>query len=181
MERPSRNLSIDLSSNRLEMVPDDRFAELDVNVLNLSHNQLTRISPDAFRDLLRLSSLSLAHNRLRSLSMALFGPVNDSLEFLELGNNQLGEMETVRLSNVFARLSNLKRLELAANRLNDLPDLTHIERLFYLDLRGNLLESLVDPDTLDNRLPTSLTELYLDENQFKHISENWFETLTNLR
>lgn len=113
--------------------------------------------------------------------MALFGPVNDSLEFLELGNNQLGEMETVRLSNVFARLSNLKRLELAANRLNDLPDLTHIERLFYLDLRGNLLESLVDPDTLDNRLPTSLTELYLDENQFKHISENWFETLTNLR
>lgn len=176
-----RNLTINLSSNRLEMLPDDRFADLDVNSLDLSSNQISRISPDAFRDLIRLSSISLSRNRLRTLSASLFGPVKMSLETLELAENQLGEMETSRLTNVFTRLTQLRKLDLSSNRLVDPPDLSSISHLEYLDLRGNLLESLADDDTLEVLLPDSLVELYLDDNQLKHISENWFENLVSLR
>lgn len=175
------NLTIDLSSNRLEMVPDDRFADLDVYTLNLSSNALVRLSPDAFRDTLRLVRVDLAHNRLRTIAAAALAAVADSLEVLVVAGNQLGEMETTRLGNVFARLGALRHLDLSRNGLYDLPDLSNVRRLTALDARHNELESLVDTDTLENVLPASLVELYVDDNQLKHIGDNWFENLPNLR
>jgi Leucine-rich repeat (LRR) protein len=177
----ARNLTIDLSRNLLEMIPDDRFAGLDVFKINLAHNRIARISPDAFRDIARLIHLDMSSNRLRTLYLNLFYTCETSLRTLKLSDNLLGDMETTRFSIVFAKLKALRELDLSNNRLVYLPNLRRLSQLTQLNLANNLIESLVDADTLENMLPAGLLELSLQKNSLKQISENWFEELVSLR
>ena len=175
-----RNLTLDLSSNRLELVPDDRFAELSMHTLDLSRNLIYRMSPDTFRDIDRLVRLDLSQNYLKSLPARLFEPVQHTLADLALSKNYLGDMETSRLTKVFEMTTALRRLDLSRNYLYYLPDLSRLG-LSTVDVSSNELDSLVDADTSAKLLPPTLVELNLDRNALRHISENWFENLMNLR
>ena len=140
------NLTIDLSQNDLQQVPDDRFAGLDIRLLNFSGNRILKLSPDTFRDVARLNELDLSANKLKFLQNTMFVPIEASLLSLKLDFNLLSDMEPMRLASVFWKLNRLRNLSLAQNRLFFLPNLSRLQNLFRLDLRANLVEFLADPE-----------------------------------
>lgn len=176
----SHNITIEINDNRLEMVPDDRFAGLDVHKIDLSTNLIYKLSPDTFRDITRLIVLDLSVNKLTYLNSNTFYPIENSLLSLNLKNNYLNDMEATRLGNVLSKLSKLQELILSRNRLSYAPNLTQMNVL-KLDLGFNLIESLVDADSYENLLPNSLIDLNLEENRLKQINENTFENLIFLK
>ncbi|CAF0981398.1 unnamed protein product, partial [Brachionus calyciflorus] len=176
----SNSMTIDISSNGLEMVPDDRFAGLNVKKIDLSKNLIYKLSADTFRDIKTLKILDLSSNKLKYLNSNTFIPIESTLETLILNNNYLNEMETIRLVNVILKLNNLKNLEITKNRLIYVPNLIK-SNLTKLSLGFNLFESLLDSDTYENLLPSSLVELNLENNRLKQINDNSFENLFNLK
>lgn len=167
------NLTIDLSHNMLEQVPDDRFAGLDAITLNLSHNAIGKISPDSLRDMHRLVDLDLSFNRIKFISTNVFLPVKPTLATLNLSSNDLYDMEPARLASVFLKLHALRHLSLAQNNLYFLPPMSQLDTLHSLDLRSNLIEFVADPETGKNMLPVNLIELNLENNKLRLINEKW--------
>jgi Leucine-rich repeat (LRR) protein len=176
------NLTIDLSANNLDFVPDDRFAQLDIHSLTLSANKLTKLSPDTFRDVLRLMKLDLSNNRLKLLNSVMFNPLASSLHTLNLSRNFLSEMEPARLTNLFAKLKKLKNLRLNQNRFFFMaPNFLKLETLEYLDLSSNMIEILNDPESNEYLLPSNLIELNLEQNRIKQLSDSWFTHMQKLK
>lgn len=174
------NMIIDISRNGLEMVPDDRFAGLNVLKIDLSRNSIFKLSADTFRDIIKLRQLDLSSNKLRYLNSNTFIPIESSLEELVLKENYLNQMETIRLNKLIKKLVKLKKLDLDANRLIYVPNLfdTNLARL---SLADNFVESLVDSEAYINLLPTSLIELNLKNNRLKQLNDNSFQNLINLK
>ena len=173
------NLTLKLDDNLLEKIPDDRFAGLDVFQIDFSHNQIYKISTYAFRDMKRLDILNLNNNLLNYINTKLFEPLKHSLNTLNLNENVLHEMQTSVLSKVFVDFPSLKNLYLSKNSLVFMPNLSQ-SNLTQLVLSFNRIETLVDQDTLQNLLPTSLTYLDLEHNQIKQINDYSFANMNNL-
>lgn len=126
---------LQLSHNKLTALPSlDRFVEL--RTLELDHNLLTTLDMAAFAKLAKLGELSLAHNRLLTVTSLSSVPVRlDHLKRLSFAGNQLvildvrtWEMESLAELNVsrnslnrfegnLAQFQSLTKLELAGNRL----------------------------------------------------------------
>ncbi|RNA10356.1 insulin-like growth factor-binding complex acid labile subunit [Brachionus plicatilis] len=174
------NMVIDISGNGLQMVPDDRFAELNVLKIDLSHNSIYKLSADTFRDILRLNELDLSSNKLRYLNPNTFIPIENSLETLVLSDNYLTQMESIRLTNLAKKLYRLKKLDLDKNRLIYVPNFVDTN-LTRLSLAENYVESLLDSETYKNLLPSSLVELRLEKNRLKQLNDNSFQNLVNLK
>ena len=87
--------------------------------LILSHNYLSMIESDAFRNLANLVVLQLEFNSLMSqcLSRGLFKPLK-SLEFIDLGNNWISEIKP----QTFYGLTHLVVLHMESNYLKSLPN-----------------------------------------------------------
>jgi Leucine-rich repeat (LRR) protein len=176
----ANNITLLLSDNHLEMIPDDRFAGLDITRIDLSNNRIFKLSAYTFRDIAKLEELDLNTNLINYLNSNLFEPVEASLQSLNLEQNSLNEMETSRLSSAFQNLKKLKNLNLAKNKLVYIPNLTKLS-LLALSLSMNQIEILVDADSYKNLLPVSLIELDLEQNRLKQINDNSFEGLKELR
>lgn len=108
---------LDLSQNELLEIPDGVFEMLSkLKNLDLSSNYITHISKDSFSGLVQLERLYLHANHIRSIHMEAF-------EGLEM----------------------LLELKLQGNQLTSLPSL-HFNRLLLLDLSNNNLPSLGPSD-----------------------------------
>ena len=136
--------ALELSHNFLSLVPNIGASPLASSLerLDLSHNLLTCVPSrlvDALPRLTRLTHLSLAHNRIQSLSGLPFRKMR-CLTHLDVSHNALQAVPS-RL----ARLTQLRRLDLAGNGFGHaLPprlfsELTLLEEL---DLAGCALVSL---------------------------------------
>ena len=122
--------------------------------LDLSLKDISRISPDAFRDLPLLDSLWLWGNSLQVLPSGVFSGLF-SLTRLQLDNNNLQTLPT----GIFDSLRSLKYLELWGNFLTDLPDgIFDRLQLRHLGLYKNNLQRL-PPAMFDRQL--GLTSLFL--------------------
>lgn len=102
-----------------------------VRRLNLSGQNLTTVPPEIAR-LSRLYHLNLSANRLTQLPPSLC--TLTTLEELLLQNNQL-----TGLPAEINRLVHLRELYLGHNLLRSLPDLSQLNQLEILILRGNPL------------------------------------------
>jgi len=120
----SENISLDLSENRLKLLPDDRFAHLKFFKLNLSSNHIETISTYSFRDIGDLKILDLSNNRLCELRAEYLTYLKKMLQTIILERNFLYQMDQVYLGEALNKLSKLENLNLAFNDLKNLPDLT---------------------------------------------------------
>lgn len=172
--------SIELTSNGLSNIPDDRFDGLEISVADFSKNDVHSLSPNVFRGIQKLEVLDLSENKINSLSAETFQPLAASLIQLKLNHNQLAQIDTSRLSEVLSVLGHLKTLILRHNQLVALPDLSRLTHLEEINLAYNELASLTDAN--NNRLlPSSVSDLNLENNRLTHITANTFAGLANLK
>lgn len=160
-------------------IPDGRFDGLEISVADFSKNSLQNLSPNVFAGIAKLEVLDLSQNSINSLSEQAFRPVASSLIQLKLNHNRLSEIDSSQLSQVLSVLVNLKTLILRHNQLALLPDLTGLARLEEINLANNQLESLSSDG--NRLLPSSISDLNLENNRLKHIKADTFAGLSNLK
>ncbi|KAK2168509.1 hypothetical protein LSH36_16g04019 [Paralvinella palmiformis] len=126
--------SIDVSGNQLKMLPGGWLgAKENLQLLNVSHNMITSIHPEAFAGLSlqqldlshnwlstlndtglqRLRKLNLSHNRLSVITPQLFTNVADTLEDVDLSHNNISNFQQAPFKDFIS----LQELNLAYNRL----------------------------------------------------------------
>uniref|UniRef100_A0A8D0GYD0 Tsukushi n=1 Tax=Sphenodon punctatus TaxID=8508 RepID=A0A8D0GYD0_SPHPU len=150
---------LDLSSNKLEMINESMLSGPGYTTLvslDLSYNEITKISSTTFSRLRYLETLDLRHNSLETLPDNCFS--NSPLEDVDLSNNKLlkvvldvfaskGQRKPINVdlsNNLISTVSrhrdkiipNIQTLNLSENRLKDVPDLQGLP-LRYLNLDGN--------------------------------------------
>lgn len=118
-----RNVTLDLSENSIELIPDDRFSHLKFYKINMSSNYISRISTYSFRDIRDLSILDLSSNLLYDITAESMVYFKKTLRTLILENNMLFKMDQFHLSNAMEKLGNIANLNLARNGLIDMPTL----------------------------------------------------------
>jgi Leucine-rich repeat (LRR) protein len=160
--------SLDLSDNKLTVLPKEISTLTNLQSLNLSWNSLT-VLPKEISTLTNLQSLDLSWNSLTVLPKEIGTLTN--LQSLDLSWNSL----TV-LPKEIGTLTNLQLLYLSSNKLIDLPkeikDLTKLIKL-YINESSYQIDNL-DPEceilvlvSIKNKisnLPCCLKELYLKKN-----------------
>jgi Leucine-rich repeat (LRR) protein len=167
---------VDLSHNQLVSVPDRAFkAQGRLRDLRLHNNQLSQLSATTFVGLRQLESLDLRHNLLEAVPAAAFEELA-SLELLDLGHNLIREID----EDAFKGLENgLKVLRLEGNGLTAVPTaaLGRLSGLLELTLSRNQLISLTDKSFSGL---VSLAFLDLSGNQLERLHERSFLGLDSL-
>lgn len=131
---------LDLSVNKLEKLPDDFPALLELEQLMLSKNHLSRL-PNAIGELVNLRELALDDNRLSTLPESI-GYLT-ALTKLSLKRNELSELpETVGVNEERGWYS-MQHLNLSHNRFQHMPaQLWTMEAIEVLDMASNAIESV---------------------------------------
>ncbi|KAG2608032.1 hypothetical protein PVAP13_4NG290700 [Panicum virgatum] len=150
---------LDLSGNRLTALPNDLW-ELGASLraLNLSGNAIRGALPNNVGNFARLQALDVSHNAFTGSLPQALGSIA-SLQVLNASHNQFqGQVP----SAVVFGCGNLVAMDLSGNALDgDLPDLSPLRSLSYLNLSGNrlrgsvigaLLEQLRVLDLSNNRI-----------------------------
>ena len=146
----SRVRSLNVSRNRLQSLLDLNVAFGLVEVLNLSHNQLTSVEP--LRMLTRLQQLDVSHNQLVSLDH-LGATQSDGLP----GNGHGGGISS------FGSSGCLRELRAAHNRIRTLPDLSLCSALEVVDMSSN---EIAETEEVHRLMPVqSLQHLDLSQNR----------------
>lgn len=118
---------LDLHARNLTQIPADVFEREDLEVLNVSNNQLTGAIQAEIRHLQNLRVLDASNNQMTGVPA-------------EIG-----------------QLHNLETLNLANNRLTGLPhELGNLQQLKTLNISGNNY-SEADLNIIENRLPAAVT------------------------
>ena len=145
-------IEISTINSSLSRVSRNNFEGLkQLKFLNLSHNNILHIEPDAFDDLEMLESLDLSDN---------------NMEFIE--------------ENLLYKLKSLKKLNLSGNKLHYLHPKTfkHLENLENLTLDGNLL-SIIEPFMF--RQNRKLQNIDLSNNKIESLSSKFVDHLKELK
>ncbi|XP_029455235.1 extracellular matrix protein 2 isoform X2 [Rhinatrema bivittatum] len=164
---------LDLQGNSITSIPNEAFNGIpNVEIIDLSKNNITSagFGPQAFKTLKNLKRLYLDGNFL-----ALFPTdLPSTLEEIKINENNLQVID----EHNFEGLHGLVTLELESNQLSEgnVSPLAFkpLKHLSYLRLGRNKFR------TIPQGLPTSIEELYLDNNQIEEISETCFNRTTNL-
>ncbi len=159
---------LNLSHNRITELDSGLLADLtdSLETLDLTDNQVGRLSAGQFRHMGRLAALRLDHNRVTSLGQGVFHGLTASLLLLSLSNNSLGFIHEEALLPL---ASGLRVLRLSLNRLSALPAaLKQLTGLEELDLSENELRRLNASDLLGTGSP--LLVLRLSGNGLEDVS-----------
>ncbi|XP_060084391.1 uncharacterized protein LOC132563668 [Ylistrum balloti] len=159
---------LDLSSNQISRLTPDTFYNLDnLYHLDLSNNALTVLVAKTFQNLHKLISLNLEGNRyLNTITPgALLG-----LVMLPMLNVRQTQLKTLSAGS-FRGLRDLKVLNLTNNLLDDVQNdaFSVLTDLIVLDIRGNRISKF--SDGIFNGL-ASLRELYTDAYMFCCLKPN---------
>nr|XP_033781942.1 extracellular matrix protein 2 isoform X2 [Geotrypetes seraphini] len=164
---------LDLQGNSINSIPNEAFNGMpNLEIIDLSKNNITSngFGPQAFKTLKNLKRLYLDGNALAKFPSDL----PSTLEEVKINENNLQVIDEHNLEG----LHNLVTLELEGNQLSegniDPLAFKPLKRLSYLRLGRNKFR------TIPQGLPTSIQELYLDNNQIEEISEMCFNKTTNI-
>ncbi|NXG56828.1 GPV protein, partial [Hemiprocne comata] len=165
-----------LSSNNISLISPMAFKGLRrLKALKLLDNKLVELPPEVFDDMIQLQQLVIENNRLKSIEENLFDKLA-SLKELFLNKNQLTALPT----GLLKKLAKLKVLNLSRNCLAALPKnifsaLTRLEKLMLYFNRLSSIESGMF-DSLKE-----LLELFLHSNNIQSITPDAFHCLHKLR
>lgn len=166
---------VDLSHNKLKIIPADDSVMVNIKKLDLSYNPLTEESvknilsePKTVRD------LNLAGTGIKEI-VSLETPF---LQSLNLSSNKLWRID----DRIFERTTLLESLDLSNNMLNDLKSLSMIwpklSSLQVLDVSNNSFETIAQGDFDNLEMLRSLSIQSLDK--CSRIEKNAFKNLPNL-
>lgn len=159
-----------IPNNEITAVPNDTFRSFceQLEVLDLSGNQLTEIPRDALENCSVISHLYLGHNQISDIQMEDFETWGDNLTTLILRNNRLYTIPP----RAFKYTPNLNELSLSFNRILDVNEDSFIDVINTLEIleisfgfyRDDFPEEVLKP-------LTALKWLALDNNNFRTITE----------
>ena len=165
---------VDLSHNQLVSVPDRAFkSQGRLRDLRLNNNKISQLRHLTFAGLRSLESLDLRHNLLEVIPSEAYSDLA-TLELLDLSHNQIREIDKAAFEG-----SSLKILRLEANSLTAVPTaaLGRLTGLLELQLSRNRLVTLPDGSFAGLR---HLTRLDLSGNQLEKLHERSFVGLDSL-
>lgn len=142
---------IDISEEQIESINANSLENCaELKQLSFAYNEIDNISPRLFSKNNKLTHISLSNNKLTTLPEIVFSSQHD-LDTLDLSYNYIKKLPR----NIFSYLSNLKHLNLLNNKLKD--------------LNSNLFENL-----------QSLKTLTLSFNKLSELPKNIFKPLINI-
>lgn len=180
--RDSRSCNIqlevlDVSYNNIINIPNKSFATLKyLLILKLDSNHISMLDDGSFDGLLSLQHLNLTNNKLIALPPELFNSTKD-LRQLYVSHNTI----SVLAPGLFENLNKLQILDLSYNELTsswvNRETLQGLAELVILKLNNNKLQSL-DRNTLQEL--RNLQYLNLEANEIEVIAQSTFADLKNL-
>ncbi|XP_052755821.1 protein artichoke-like [Galleria mellonella] len=146
-----------------------------LQTLNISGNQIEKITENAFYTLTQLEYLDLSHNRLSDVEgLFEFEMLPNRMRHLNLAHNEIQQIP----SSAFENLTSLIELDLSYNLIsyldeNSFDNLTNLETL---RLNNNNIKNQIGAlNALGN-----LTNLYLSKNEIQIIDDDSLELLKHL-
>lgn len=167
---------IDLSRNQISTVGSKNFDALNqLKTLNLSQNLLEHLPKDAFNGLDKLKLLDLSKNKIARVHITAMVSLINVID-LDLSNNAILSID----DNVFKNLLAVERLLFNNNEMVDVPseNLMHLRNLKMLDLSGNLIEFIKNDSFVQLR---KLITLQIRDNVINDIEVRAFDGLPSLR
>lgn len=131
---------LESSNNYISAISSDVFRETEnLELVDLSGNQLEQITPEVFGVLRKLKTLNVAFNRIDELVEESFRN-NSAIENLDLQGNELAEIR----NNDFVGLMSLHTLNLASNAIETIATecFQNLSSLTYLNMESNRLRFL---------------------------------------
>ncbi|XP_057673550.1 chondroadherin-like protein isoform X1 [Corythoichthys intestinalis] len=125
-----------LTNNTIRTISKGALDSAFLGKLHLDRNKLTNVPTAAISNALNLEELNLSHNRILSVGPNAFRPISESLKWL-----YMDQMRTEKMSrDALAGLGpGLKALSVRGNQLKELPDLGSLTGLEVVDLQDNPL------------------------------------------
>jgi Leucine-rich repeat (LRR) protein len=106
-----------LHKNKIEDVPGDLLVKLrNLQTLDMSNNRIRQLPPHFFKGNVKLIVVHMSRNSIKIVPQTLLAGL-DSLEDLDFSNNKIERLPKF----LFTDLTNMKRLQLADNRIDYLP------------------------------------------------------------
>ncbi|XP_023810762.1 leucine-rich repeats and immunoglobulin-like domains protein 1 [Oryzias latipes] len=174
LDLPARTVSLNLGHNKLTSINPEAFASLpNLRELHLDHNELTSI-PDLGHFASRIVSLYLHHNNIRSIDGRRIRELV-SVETLDLSNNEITELR----GHCFPAGLQIRDLYLSNNKISVLE-------LGALDRLGSSLQVLRLSRNRISQIPIRafqlprLTQLELNRNRIRQIEGLTFQGLSSL-
>ncbi|XP_026752440.2 LOW QUALITY PROTEIN: protein artichoke-like [Galleria mellonella] len=159
---------IDLSHNLISEIPNNHFKNFDNLLhLNLSHNNINSFEILTFEGLSKLQTLYLSNNKLKDIGHTLMR-FSDLLD-LTLDNNEI----TVIIEPNFKVMSKLEKLNLSSNVIQDIEETAfqNLSDLQVLDLSNNKITFLSNIFFKNNN---KLKTVYISYNAFTTIPSEIF-------
>ncbi|XP_013773472.1 leucine-rich repeat-containing protein 70-like [Limulus polyphemus] len=165
---------LSLNNNRIKTTMLSLGVYRNLEHLDISHNELVKLTPFNFIGLRSLQLLNLSSNLISELNNETFLGL-ESLTELFLDHNLLQSIP----DSVFTKLRGLKKLDLSMNRISTIlqDSFQGLNNLEYLSLRSSKLTFI--PSESFHSLKNLLT-LDLGLNSFPSIPENSFSFLNKL-
>lgn len=167
-------IRLDLSHNRIKTILPGFAFYHELQVLNVSYNEIVSLGESNFGSQIALQTLIIRKNKISKLENRAFIGLS-SLIHLDANNNYIESIH----SATFEHISRLQKLDLSANRIKFLPhNLFHnLTSLKTLDLCQNLLTDI--PENIFESL-SQLEHLLLCSNEIQIIEDNNFRNLRRL-
>ncbi|XP_031639954.1 leucine-rich repeat-containing protein 15-like, partial [Contarinia nasturtii] len=176
LNQSNKLVDVDFSYNLIKNINANTFTADSnrVEMLNLSHNNITELSVQLFKTMPELKRLYVSQNRIGDLPSFLFHNSKNLVE-VDLSNNQIGRIDDL----AFFGDSNLDKINLSNNQLTAFNKkiIENHEHLTHLDISHNLIDKL-KADTFQNL--RNLMHLNLAENPIKAVNNETFLTLVKL-
>lgn len=168
---PSAALKVKCESAGLAELPPE--VPSDVNWLDLSRNNITRLRPRTLSRIPGLVHLKLSQNNIRDIGDDAFHGL-DNIQVLDLDLNDL----SVLVQTTFAGAESVVHLDISGNRLENIDNVfSGLRDLSRLDLRNNRLTQLTQNSF---RGLSSLRYLLLTSNRISHVDRRTFRPLEKL-
>lgn len=132
--------TLDLSGNRLVTLKKGQFKGLrETEILDLSHNNLTKLDASHVSDLTKMTWINVSHNALAEITRGTFAR-NAVLRVLNMANNNIKKID----GNTFRGMRFLRRLYLNDNMISDVGrgTFSSVTRIGTIDLARNRIKKV---------------------------------------